>query len=110
MALLLTLLPLLMAALTLAVPSNRWRPWLLPVGAAAQLAVVLPLTLASEGEPPVTALEGWLHLDALGKVFLLFLSVFFFLCALYVPGYLAERWEKPNRIFCANLFIALAMM
>jgi hydrogenase-4 component F len=110
MALFLTLFPLLMAALTLAVPSNRFRPWLLPLGAAGQLFLVLPLTLAPGAGPEVTALGGWLYLDALGKVFLVFLSVLFFLCALYVPGYLAELPDKANRIFCANLFIALAMM
>ena len=26
------------------------------------------------------------------------------------PGYLAVRSERPNRVFCANLFVSLAMM
>ena len=46
----------------------------------------------------------------LGKVVLGFLSVLFFLCSLYAPGYLALRADRPNRIFCANLFAVLAMM
>jgi hydrogenase-4 component F len=110
MALLLVLFPLLMAALALMVPSNRWRPWLLPLGSLVQLFLVLPLTFGPGGETEVIALGGWLFLDQLGKVFLVFLTVFFFLCALYMPGYLGERSEKPNRVFCADLFIVLAMM
>ena len=34
----------------------------------------------------------------------------FFLCSLYAPGYLALRPDRPNRVFCANLFVVLAMM
>ena len=34
----------------------------------------------------------------------------FFLCSLYAPGYLALRSDRPNRVFCANLFVVLAMM
>src|SRR5207253_245292 len=59
---------------------------------------------------PSEGLGGWLLLDALGKVVLGFLSVLFFLCSLYAPGYLAYRADRPNRVFCANLFVALAMM
>src|SRR5207253_7746711 len=59
---------------------------------------------------PSEGLGGWLLLDALGKVVLGFLSVLFFLCSLYAPGYLALRIDRPNRVFCANLFVVLAMM
>jgi hydrogenase-4 component F len=109
----LVLFPLLMAAIAYIVPSPRWRPWLLPVGALGHLALVAvflspsPLLLFS---PSPQGLEGWLLLDALGKVVLGFLSVFFFLCMLYAPGYLALRSDRPNRVFCANLFVALSMM
>ena len=58
----------------------------------------------------VAGLGGWLYLDALGKVVLGFLGVFFFLCALYAPGYLALRPDRPNRAFCSNLFASLATM
>jgi hydrogenase-4 component F len=49
-------------------------------------------------------------LDPLGKIILGFISVLFFLCSLYTPSYLALRSDRPNRVFCANLFVALAMM
>ncbi len=105
----LILFPLVMAAVTLAVPSNRWRPWLLPVGALGHLGLVAAAIFRAEGAD-VEGLGGWLLLDALGKVVLGFLSVLFFLCSLYAPGYLALRADRPNRVFCANLFAVLAMM
>ena len=108
MVLLLILFPLAMAALTYAVPSDRARPWLLPVGALAQLALVGVTVFAPRGE--VSAVGDWLLLDALGKVVLSFITLLFFLCSLYAPGYLALRADRPNRIFCASLFILLATM
>jgi hydrogenase-4 component F len=108
MAYLLVLIPLVAAAAAFACPSNRWRPGLLPAGGLAHLVA----TLAALSEPAgaVTGLDGWLLLDPLGRVFLLFQSVLFFVCSLYAPGYLALRRDRPNRIFCTNLFLTLAMM
>src|SRR6267142_6472247 len=103
----LILFPLGMAVATFAVRSNRWRPWLLPAGALGHLG----LTLAAIFQPGVVSgLGGWLLLDPLGKVVLGFLSVLFFLCSLYAPGYLALRHDRPNRVLCANLFASLGMM
>jgi hydrogenase-4 component F len=110
MAYLLIVFPLTMAALAFAVPSNRWRPWLLPVGGVLYLGLVLAAIFLSPEGTVVSGLGNWLLLDALGKVILGFLAVLFFLCSLYAPGYLALRADRPNRVFCANLFIALAMM
>src|SRR5271165_5448070 len=114
MAYLLIAFPLVMAAVTFAVPSNRWRPWLLPLGALGHLGLVGVVLAQPAGAPAVSGLSGaygpWLLLDALGKVFLGFLSVLFFLCSLYAPGYLAIRSDRPNRVFCANLLALHAMM
>jgi hydrogenase-4 component F len=106
----LILLPLIMAAAAFAVPSNRWRPWLLPAGALGHLALAAASIFGSGATFTVSALEGWLLLDPLGKVVLGLLSVLFFLCSLYAPGYLALRRDRSNRIFCANLLVVLAMM
>jgi hydrogenase-4 component F len=108
MAYLLILIPLIAAAAAFAVPSNRWRPWVLPVGGLAHLAATL--FAVSRPADSVTALDGWLLLDPLGRLFLLFQSVLFFLCSLYAPGYLALRQDRDNRLFCANLLAMLSMM
>lgn len=110
MAYLLVAFPLAMAAVTFAVPSNRWRPWLLPLGGAVQLGLAWNAIFPQAGTPPVSSPEGWLFLDALGKVVLGYLAVLFFLCSLYAPGYMTLRSDRPNRLFCANLFMSLAMM
>jgi len=110
---LLILFPLAMAAVTFALPSNRWRPWLLPLSGLGHLVLfaltvspspLLPFSLSSS-EP-----GDWLQLDPLSKVILGFISLLFFLCSLYAPGYLALRADRPNRVFCANLLVSLAMM
>src|SRR5438552_15796332 len=110
MTYLLILFPLALAAVAFAFPSNRWRPWLLPAGALGQLVLALTAVFQPPDLAPVSGLGNWLLLDPLGKVVLGFLSVLFFLCSLYAPGYLALRADRPNRVFCANLFAALAMM
>lgn len=110
MAYLLVGLPLLMAAASFLCRADRWRPWLLPLGAIAQLTLVLPVVFPQPDALPVAGLDGWLLLDAPGKVVLGLASVLFFLCSLYAPGYLALRSDRPNRVFCANFFITLAMM
>src|SRR5438105_2546240 len=95
--------PLLMAALTFAVPSNRWRPWMLPVGGLAHLLLSAWAISGAPAGPTFPELEAWLRLDALGKLVLGFLGVLFFVCSLYAPAYLALRPERDNRVFCANL-------
>jgi hydrogenase-4 component F len=99
-----------MAALAWTTPSNRWRPWLLPAGGLVHLAVVLVAIFPPPGSGPVSELGGALLLDALGKVILGFISVLFFLCALYAPGYLALHPDRSNRVLCTNLFASLAAM
>jgi hydrogenase-4 component F len=110
MVYLLILFPLAMAGLTLAMPSGRVRPWLLPLGATGQLAIVMSVVFAAADRSPASGLDGWLLLDPLGKVVLGFITVLFFICSLYAPGYLALRADRPNRIFCTNLFASLSVM
>jgi hydrogenase-4 component F len=110
MAYMLIAFPLVMAVLTFASGSNRWRPWLLPLGALVQLLMVGAAIFRPADAPGVSGLSGWLLLDPLGKLVLGFLAVLFFLCSLYAPAYLALRSDRPNRVFCANLFVSMAMM
>ena len=103
LALALVLVPLALAAVAFALPSERWRPWLLPLGGAARLA----MTAAAVSRPDVAALSGWLQLDALGKVLLLLLDVLFFVSALYAPSYLRLRASRDNRALCGCLLAFL---
>src|SRR5262249_11068871 len=106
MAEMLVFLPMAWALAAFLAPSNRWRPWLLPVGAASHLA----LTFRALQEPRLTGFDNWLNLDPLGKLFLGLISVLFFLCACYAPGYLAQRTHRNNRVLCSCLMLSLAMM
>jgi hydrogenase-4 component F len=102
----LILIPLLFAGAAYAVRSERRRPLVLPVAGAAHLTAVL----LSLGEGNLSTAGGWLLLDPLGKVVLLEISVLFFGCSLYAPGYLRIRANRPNRVFCSCLLILLGMM
>jgi hydrogenase-4 component F len=110
MAYLLILFPLAMAAATFALPSSRGRASLLPVGALGHLVLVYLAVFQTGTGPELSGLGGWLLLDPVGKLVLGFLSVLFFLSSLYAPGYLALRSDRPNRVFCANLFVVQSMM
>jgi hydrogenase-4 component F len=106
LALTLILVPLVFAVLAFALPSERWRPRLVPMGGATHLTLVV-LALR---RPDVSAFDGWVLLDPLGRLILGLLSLLFFLCALYVPGYLALRRDRSNRIFCTCLLAFLGTM
>src|SRR5438046_3156807 len=101
MAYVLILFPLALAAIAAAVPSNRWRPWLLPVAGTAHLAMVVCVMAKPElASTPSTAKGAWLALDPPGSVILLQVSALFFLCSIYTVGYLQYRRERQNRVFC----------
>ena len=98
-------LPVLAAGVAWALPSDQWRPQVLPAAAAGHLA----LTVAALRAPNQDALGGWLALDPLGRLVLLLLSVLFAICAIYAVGYLRYRRELSNRVFVPCLLVFLAM-
>jgi hydrogenase-4 component F len=106
MAYTLILLPLIMAAIAAAVPSNRWRPWLLPPTATAHMAI----TLLALTRPNLTFSTAWLVLDPAGRIILLVVSTLFLMCAFYAVGYLQHRQERSNRVFCACMLASLGVM
>jgi hydrogenase-4 component F len=106
MALLLVLLPILGAATALAIPSNRYRPWILPLtGFTHLLAVIYTM-----GLPEVEMFSQTLKLDPVGRVFLPYISVLFFISSCYAPTYLALRVDRDNRVLCTCLQLQLGMM
>jgi hydrogenase-4 component F len=99
-------MPLAFALIAFAIPSERMRPWLVPVAATAQL----PLLALLVGSDRLAATGGWVGLDPLGTLLIAYLTVFFLCCACYAPAYLRLRSERPNRIFCSMLLVFFAMM
>ncbi len=98
-------LPVIAAGVAFALPSDRWRPYVLPGAAAGHLA----LTVTALRTPGEDALGGWLALDPLGRLVLLLLSVLFAICAVYAVGYLRYRRELSNRVFVPCLLVFLGM-
>jgi len=106
MALVLILLPLVMAAVAAAVASNRLRPWLLPLTASTHLGT----TAFVLTRPDLMRTSPWLVLDPPGRVVLLLVSTLFLFCSFYAVGYLQYRKELSNRVFCACLLCFLGVM
>jgi hydrogenase-4 component F len=106
MALLLVLVPLCFALAAFVVRSDRTRPWLVTTGGMVQL-VLAALALH---QPQVEGLNGWLLLDAIGRIVLGFTTVLFAACSVYVPGYLAQRPGRPNRVFCACVLAFIGVL
>ena len=98
--------PIVWGLIAFAIPSNKWRPMILPVGGIVHFV----MTINALSGPEQQGLYGWLTLDPLGKIFLLVVSVLFLLCACYAPGYLAMRHQRDNRILCTCLLLSLGMM
>jgi hydrogenase-4 component F len=96
MTLVLILMPLAMGAAAMVLPSNRYRPYLLPATGLVHLILTvlrIARTDQSEGD--------WLFLDPPGRLVLLVVSVLYALCSVYAIGYLRYREDRPNRVFCA---------
>lgn len=106
MAFALIFFPLLLAALAAAIPSNRLRPWLLPVAGLGHLA----LTVYTLLDPARCVSAAWLVLDPLGKLILLVVSTLYFFVSFSAVGYLRFREERPNRVFCICLLSFLGVM
>jgi hydrogenase-4 component F len=100
------LLPLLGALIAWLIPDNRRRSFVLPVFALAHLVLTVTLLVST---PPASP-DGWIYLDALGKVALLSNSILFTVCAFYAVGYLNYRRQRPNRILCMALLVCLSAM
>jgi len=100
------LLPLLGALIAWLIPDNRRRSFVLPAFALVHLAMTVWLLVFTPAPSP----DGWIYLDALGKLTLLCNSILFAVCATYAVGYLNYRRKRPNRILCMALLVCLSAM
>ena len=99
MLLALVVMPIVLGALALVVPWARVRAWLVPAGAVVHAALTAVVVIS----PPSPMFDRWMTLGELGRVIVAILSAQYLVCSFYVPGYLAARPERPNRVFCACL-------
>lgn len=101
------ILPLAAGLLALLIPYSTLRRMILVLTAIAHLALVIAVYLLYP--LPISTLHGWVVLDGLGYLFLLAISVLFFLASFYTLGYLPQANEAqheknlPERIFIACL-------
>jgi hydrogenase-4 component F len=100
------LFPLTMAALAAAIPSNRLRPWLLPITSVVYTAI----TAFVLARPDLMITTAWLALDPPARIVLLVVGTLFLFCSFYAVGYLRHRQERSNRVFCACLLGFLGIM
>src|SRR6266516_1589368 len=107
MLVLVVLAPIALGLIALATPAARVRPWLVTIGAGLHRLCTAIILVGNFDQP---MLGGWLATGPLARPLLGYLSVQFFLCSLYVPGYLALRRERPNRVFCAALLVLIGTM
>jgi hydrogenase-4 component F len=103
---LLTTIPLAAALAAGQITSDARRPLVLPVVACIHLLLVIAVITVS---PPQT-MDGWIYLDAIGKIFLLEFSVLFAACAFYAVNYLQYRKERNNRALCTGFLVCLSAM
>jgi hydrogenase-4 component F len=102
----LIIMPLGAAAMALAWPSERTRPWLLPI--TGGLHVVFAVNLLMRGEE--TASLAWVAFDSLSKAVLPAISILFAVCGAYGVSYLRLRSERRNRVFVSALLALLGLM
>jgi len=103
---LIIVIPLLAAVAALALPSERFRPWLLPPVAFTHLGLVLLIIAAPAGD----SAGAMLGLDGLGRLVLLVVSLLFAVSSLYAVSYFHSHPDRTNRFFVTCLLIFLAAM
>jgi hydrogenase-4 component F len=103
---LLIALPLFGALVAAMWPSDRTRPWLLPVVGGVHLALALWLLVS----PPIVAPDAWMGFDPLARAVLPVVSLLFLVCALYAVAYLRIRRDRPNRVFVAMLLTVIGLL
>jgi hydrogenase-4 component F len=106
MTLALFAVPFVLALVALALPFNRWRPWLVPL--AGTLHFLLTLSVIGAGDRRYSS--AWINLDPAGQLVLALISLIYLITSFYLAGYLRYRQERDNRIFVACLLCLLGTM
>jgi hydrogenase-4 component F len=98
------LLPVFGALVAALLPTDRFRPWLVPATATPHLGLVI----YALGHRPPLITNGMLGLDALGALILLVVSLVFVANSIYALGYFSchDNWGNRTFIVCLLLFLA----
>ena len=110
MAYLLIFFPLLAAAAAGLIPSNRFRPLVLPLTGTLHLIFTLFVIFTPDlAQHDLTQSGEWLVLDPVGKIALLAVSGLFFFSSFYVVSYLKHNTRSSNRVFviCFSAFLGV---
>jgi len=95
-----------MAGLSMLFPSNRFRPWLIPVAAIFHSSCTGYVLY----RPELCKVNSWLILDPLGKIILITVSVLYLFSSFYTVGYLKYRMDRSNRVFTACILAFIGMI
>jgi len=98
--------PIVLAVIAFLVRSAVLRSWLVVVNAVIHAAATAVIIVA----PPGPMFGGWLAIAPLSRLLLGFISAQYLILSFYAPAYLAERAERPNRLFCAALIAIIGPM
>src|SRR3990167_3911060 len=105
----LLLLPLFCGLAAFALPSDRFRPLLLPVCGPVHL--IFTFFVIQDGQAVSLSLAGnWIAVDPFSRLILLIVSLLFCGCSVYALGYLRYRIAWGNRIFVSCLLLFLSAM
>lgn len=106
MTMLLLLLPFVIALAAWFTPSNRWRPWLIPVAGVSHLVLTSAIVFAGVARMS----SDWIGLDPVGTLVLLLISVVYLVTAFYLAGYLRYHPRRENRVFVSCILCLLGTM
>ncbi|MFA7348130.1 MAG: proton-conducting transporter membrane subunit [Desulfurivibrionaceae bacterium] len=105
----LILLPICCGLAAFFLPSDRFRPLLLPVCGLAHLVLTFFVIQGGQGAPLPMA-GNWISVDPFSRLILLIVSLLFCGCSFYALGYLRYRIAWGNRIFVSCLLLFLSAM
>ncbi|MHB1014644.1 MAG: proton-conducting transporter transmembrane domain-containing protein [Desulfurivibrionaceae bacterium] len=105
----LLLLPLCGGLAAFCLPSDRFRPLLLPICGLAHLVLTF-FVIQGVQAAPLPMAGNWIGVDAFSRLILLIVSLLFCGCSFYALGYLRYRIAWGNRIFVSCLLLFLSAM
>jgi hydrogenase-4 component F len=102
----LVLIPLAGACFAALWPSERTRPWFLPIISAIHTLLMSWLLI----NPPEVLFHSWMGFDPLARAILPVISLLFLVCSIYGIPYLKIHKERKNRVFVSVILASLGLI